>query len=134
MAILLASNTKETGPMLLVGMNSWIQPSTGTVAPLQSTQPARHSRTLRAGIATALVALALMVGIVHPAETAAYKSTSTTCTTLEAGFNYAGDQYTAAYRAGDFKTANYWATISSSLQGIYLDLNCSYSDYEGLAT
>src|SRR5215207_6968538 len=125
MAILLANNTKETGPMLLVGMNSWIQSSNGTVAPPLTpapTKPKRHARTLRAGIATALVALMLMVGIAHPAETAAYKSTSTVCTTLESGFNYAGDMYGAASRAGDTKGMNYWSKISFSLQGIYLDL------------
>jgi hypothetical protein len=98
-----------------------------------STPPAHRTGMLRAGIVTALVAVALMVGIVQPAETAAYKSTSTVCTTLEAGFNYADDRYTAAYRAGDFKSANYWGNISLGLQGAYLDLNCSYSDYEGAA-
>src|SRR5687768_5014465 len=99
MAISLASNTKETGPMLLVGMNSWIQSSTETVAPPKeprSTKPARHLGTLRAGIAMALVALMLMVGIVRPAETAAYKSESLVCTTIEAGFQYTFDKALAA--------------------------------------
>jgi hypothetical protein len=136
MTISLAENTKETGSMLLVGMNSWIQSSTGAIAPdavPSSTRSTRRPGALRAGIATALVALALMVGIAHPAETAAYKSTSTVCTTLEAGFNYASDMALAAQRAGDGKSANYWIKISFALQGTYLDLNCSYGNYEGQA-
>ena len=122
--------------MLLVGMNSWIQSSTGEVA-LHSTNslkhPSRHPGVLRAGIATALVALTLMVGFGHPAETAAYKSDSMVCTTLESGFNYASDMALAAQRAGDAKSANYWIKISFALQGTYLDLNCSYGYYEGPA-
>lgn len=122
--------------MLLVGMNSWIRSSNDAAAPLPAhpvSLARSHPNALRAGIAIALVALAMTIGIVRPAETAAYKSNSTVCTTLEAGFNYAGDMYTAAQRAGDTKTMNYWAKVSSSLQGIYLDLDCSYSNYEGPA-
>lgn len=120
--------------MLVVGMNSWIRSSNNAAVPPSSHPASRagsHPNALRAGIAVALVALALAIGVVRPAETAAYKSSSTVCTTLEAGFNYAGDMYTAAQRAGDTKTMNYWMKISMSLQGIYLDLDCSYGNYEG---
>lgn len=122
--------------MLLVGMNSWIQSSRGMDAPVGVSHkpgPTRRTGMVRAGIATALVALTLLVGFGRPAETAAYKSTSTVCTTLEAGFNYASDMAIAAERAGNIKTANYWKSISIGLQGIYLDLDCSYGFYEGPA-
>lgn len=121
--------------MMLFGVNSWIQSSTETFASQAAVVPARRPQlgVLRAGIATALVALVLMVGMAHPTETAAYKSTSTVCTTLEAGFNYASDMALAAQRAGDTKGLNYWTKITFGLQGVYLDLNCSYSYYEGPA-
>ncbi len=122
--------------MLLVGMNSWIQSSRTIDAPDRASRnpkPVPRRGLLRAGIATALVALTLLVGFGRPAETAAYKSTSTVCTTLEAGFNYASDMAIAAERAGNVKSANYWKSISLGLQGVYLDLDCSYGFYEGPA-
>ena len=69
----------------------------------------------------------------QPSGAGAYKSDSIVCTTLEAGFNYASDMALAAQRAGDTKTANYWIKISLGLQSTYLDVNCSYSFYEGPA-
>ena len=122
--------------MLLVGMNSWIQSSRTIAAPDRASRnpkPVPRRGLLRAGIATALVALTLLTGFGRPAETAAYKSTSTVCTTLEAGFNYASDMAIAAERAGNVKSANYWKSISLGLQGVYLDLDCSYGFYEGPA-
>ena len=123
--------------MLLVSLNSWIQSSRGINAPQRASHdslPAPRLGVLRAGVAIALLAFAMMVGIARPADTAAYKSTSVACTTLEAGFNYASDMAIAAERAGNFRAGSQWRDISLGLQGIYLDLNCSYGFYEGTAT
>ena len=103
--------------MLLVGMNSWTQASTGTAVP-PSAPSARQTRArsgaLRAGIASALIALTLMVGFGRPAETAAYKSNSLVCTTLEAGFNYAGDMYITTVKAYE-KNTTAWAAVAKEL-------------------
>ena len=121
--------------MMRFGVNSWTQ--TSPTAPSIDFPTAKRAKprsgVIRAGLATGLVAFALITGFARPAETAAYKSDSLVCTTLEAGFNYAGDMYVAAQRAGDTKSMNYWIKISSALQGTYLDLNCSYGYYEGPA-
>ena len=49
----------------------------------------------------------LMVGIVRPADTAAYKSESLVCTTIEAGFQYTFDKALAAKVVGDTKGFEY---------------------------
>ena len=115
--------------MLLVGMNSWIQSSTGTVAQQPAARTAKSApRTgvLRAGVAIALVALALLAGTAHPAETSAKKSTSYTCTTLESAFNATSKAYEVAVANGMTDKANLYLNTTFWLQGIYLDLNCSF--------
>lgn len=113
--------------MLLVGMNSWIQSSSGTVARERAARepgPVRRPGVLRAGIATALVALTLLVGFGRPAETAAYKSESLVCTTIEAGFQYTFDKALAAKVVGDTKGFEYWNTIAQAAQSLWYDAGC----------
>ncbi|HET9660410.1 MAG TPA: hypothetical protein VFP05_08760 [Thermomicrobiales bacterium] len=113
--------------MLLVGMNPWIQSSIRTVAPERASHAARLVRrpgALRAGIATALVALMLLVGFGRPAETAAYKSESLVCTTIEAGFQYTFDKALAAKLVGDTKGFEYWNNIAQAAQGLWYDAGC----------
>lgn len=118
---------KETGLMLLVGKNSWLPASTGTVAPRpapSSTHPWRRTGALRVGIATAAVALTLMVGFGHPATTAAYKSEGLVCTTIEAGFQYSFDKALDAKLVGDTKGFEYWNNIAQTAQGLWYDAGC----------
>jgi hypothetical protein len=92
--------------MVLVGKNSWSKTSTGALAPHpvpSSTLPGRRTGALRAGIATAAVALTLVMGFGHPATTAAYKSEGLVCTTIEAGFQYTFDKALDAKLVGDTK-------------------------------
>jgi len=120
--------------MLLVGMNSWIQSSTGTAVPLSapSARPTRQSSgALRAGIATLLVALTLLVGFGRPAETAAYKAdtaasqpASLVCAGIEAGFQYTFDKALTAKISGDTKGFEYWNTIAQAAQGLWYDAGC----------
>ncbi len=109
--------------MMLIGMNSWIQSSTGAPAP-SSKRPRRHPGALRAGIATALVALTIMVGFGRAADTAAYKSESLVCTTIEAGFQYTFSNALGAKAAGDTKGFNYWNKIAQATQGLWYDMGC----------
>jgi hypothetical protein len=127
MAIFMANNTKETGPMLLVGMNPWTQSSAGTGAPSpvpSGKLPVRGPGTLRAGIAIAMVALMLMVGFGRPAEAAAYKTESLVCTTIEAGFQYTFDKALAAKLVGDTRGFEYWNNIAQVAQGLWYDAGC----------
>jgi hypothetical protein len=113
--------------MGLVGMNSWIRTSTSAVAPrpAPSTKlPGRRTGALRAGIAAALVALTLMVGLGHPADTAAYKSESLVCTSIEAGFQYTFDKALDAKMLGDTKGFEYWNNIAQTAQGLWYDAGC----------
>ena len=113
--------------MLLVGMTSRIQSSTGTAVP-PSAPSARQTRqrsgALRAGIATALVALTLLVGFGRPAETAAYKSDSWVCTTIEAGFQYTFSKALEAKVVGDTRGFDYWNNLAQSAQGLWYDAGC----------
>ena len=79
---------------------------------------------LRAGIVAALLALIFMVGFGRPAETAAYKSESLVCTTIEAGFQYTFDKALAAKAVGDTKGFDYWNNIAQSAQGLWYDMGC----------
>ena len=113
--------------MLLVGKNSRSQTSTGAVAPNpvpSSNLPWRRTGALRAGIATAAVALTLMVGFGHPADTAAYKSESLVCTTIEAGFQYTFDKALDAKMVGDTKGFEYWNNVAQTAQGLWYDAGC----------
>ena len=113
--------------MVLVGMNSWIQSSTGTAVPQPAPSTKRAARrpgVLRAGIATALVALMLIVGFGRPAETAAYKSESLVCTTIEAGFQYTFDKALAAKIVGDTRGFDYWNNLAQAAQGLWYDAGC----------
>lgn len=117
--------------MMLVGMTSWIQSSTGAPAVQQQPVapiPKRRPGLVRAGVATALLALALIAGVAHPGETLAKKSTSPTCTTLEAGFNYAGRAAVTARLNGLNEQAENWTNMSNYLQSLYLDLDCSITN------
>jgi hypothetical protein len=127
MAISLIVRTKETGPMLLAGKNPWSQTSTGAVAPNpapSSKRPSRRTGALRAGIATAVVALTLVAGFGHPANTAAYKSESLVCTTNEAGFQYTFDKALDAKMLGDTKGFEYWNNVAQTAQGLWYDAGC----------
>ena len=108
--------------MKLIGMHSWIT-STGSSAP-SSKQSVSHPGALRAGIATALVALTLLVGFGRPADTAAFKSESLVCTTIEAGFQYTFSNALGAKAAGDTKGFTYWNTIAQATQGLWYDMGC----------
>lgn len=113
--------------MLLVGMNSWIQSSTEAIASLPAPSgkhPERHPGTLRAGIIAALIALTLMIGLGRPADTAAYKTESLVCTTIEAGFQYTFDKALTAKLAGDTKGFEYWNNIAQAAQGLWYDAGC----------
>ena len=113
--------------MMLTGMNSWIQSATGASASqtaLSHEHPSRHPGRLRAGIAAALVALTLLVGIGRPSETAAYKSESLVCTTIEAGFQYTFDKALTAKLAGDTQGFEYWNGIAQAAQGLWYDAGC----------
>jgi hypothetical protein len=90
-------------------------------------------RRIVQGTVTAGIALTMLVGF-NSGHAGAYKSVSTTCTTLEAGFNAADAAAAAAHRKGDAAGAAAWGSLSLTLQQIYLNLNCSYGNYEGLAT
>ncbi len=114
--------------MLLVGMNSWLQSSTTGHHPMPvqgKARPVQRIGILRAGIATALVALALLAGLAHPNETSAKKSTSYTCTTLESMFTATSKAYEVAIANGMTDKANQYLNTTFWLQGIYLDLDCS---------
>ena len=113
--------------MLLVGMNPWSQTSTRAVAPKSAPSSkllSRRTGVLRAGIATAAMALTLMVGFGHPAHTAAYKSESLVCTTIEAGFQYTFDKALDAKMVGDTKGFEYWNNIAQTAQGLWYDAGC----------
>lgn len=123
--------------MLLTGMTSWIQAPNGSATQPPATGVAKAPRKgmLRAGIAIALVALALVAGMAQPAETSAKKSTSTTCTTLESMFTAASKAYEVAAANGMPEKAEIYLNTTFWLQGIYLDLNCSVTPAElGQAT
>jgi len=70
------------------------------------------------------VALTLMVGFGHPAHTAAYKSESLVCTTIEAGFQYTFDKALDAKLVGDTKGFEYWNNIAQTAQGLWYDAGC----------
>lgn len=113
--------------MMLTGMNSWIQSATGGSDSHPGFAPKRSALrpgAARAGIAAALVALTLLVGIGRPAETAAYKSESLVCTTIEAGFQYTFDKALDAKLAGDTKGFEYWNGIAQAAQGLWYDAGC----------
>jgi hypothetical protein len=113
--------------MMLIGMNSWIQSSSSKQPndrPKMNTA-GRNRRGLRAGLAAGLVALALVAGIAHPAETSARKSTSLTCTTLESMFTATSKAYEVARANGLTDQANQYLNTTFWLEGIYLDLDCS---------
>jgi hypothetical protein len=119
--------SKETGTMMLTGMNSWIQSATGGAVSHPGFAPKRsalHPGAARAGIAAALVALTLLMGIGRPAETAAYKSESLVCSTIEAGFQYTFDKALTAKLAGDTKGFEYWNGIAQAAQGLWYDAGC----------
>ena len=80
-------------------------------------------RRIVQGALIAAMALTLFVGF-HPGGAKAYRSESLTCTTLEAGFNAAGDAYGAAARRGDKASANFYAKLSGALQDAWLGLDC----------
>lgn len=114
--------------MLPVGMNSWLQSSTGMAqaGPTHpATRPVQRTGVLRGGIAAALVALALLAGIAHPGDASARKSTSFTCTTLESMFTATSKAYEVAIANGLTDKANQYLNTTFWLQGIYLDLDCS---------
>jgi len=105
--------------MLLTGTRS---SSHSSHAPEKS--PAHQPGKLRAGITIALVALTLTVGFGRPAETAAYKSESLVCTTIEAGFQYTFSNALGAKAAGDTKGFTYWNNIAQATQGLWYDMGC----------
>lgn len=113
--------------MVLVGMNSWIQSSRGTGAPERAShepRPVRRIGLLRTGIATALVALTLMAGIARPAETAAYKSDSLVCTSIQAGFDYAFGRALKARAEGDTAGFQTWNALAHGAHDLWFDAGC----------
>lgn len=123
--------------MLLVGMNSWIQSSTGVVAPPSA--PAGKGRVrrpgaLRAGIATALVALTLLVGFGRPAETAAYSSDSLACTTIQAGFDYTFSKALKAKAEGDTAGFNTWNALAHGANDLWFSMGCGGEGASGTFT
>lgn len=109
--------------MAHIGIISFDRPSTDTPAPA-STRHGSRRNALRAGIATALVALMLMVGVARPADAATYKSDSLVCQTLEAAFQYTFSNAAAAKLAGNTQGFIYWNKIAQSTQGLWFDMGC----------
>jgi hypothetical protein len=102
---------------------------TGTRSSVHSSHtpetPSAHGiGRLRAGIAIALVALTLMVGFGRPAETAAYKSESLVCTTIQAGFDYAFSKALKAKVEGDTAGFNTWNTIAHGANDLWFSAGC----------
>ena len=123
--------------MLLVGMNSLIQSSTGAVAPSPAPsgkRPVRRPGALRAGIATALVALTLLLGFGRPAEIAAYKSESLACTTIQAGFDYAFSKALKAKAEGDTAGFNTWNAIAHGANDLWFGAGCGGEGASGTFT
>ena len=123
--------------MVLVGMNSWIQSSRGTGAPERASReprPVRRTGLLRAGIATALVALTLLVGFSRPAETAAYKEESLVCTTIQAGFDYAFGRALKARAEGDTAGFNTWNTLAHGANDLWFAAGCGGDGASGTFT
>ena len=112
--------------MMLFGVNSWIQTSSPapSIEPPTSNRARPRSGVIRAGLATGLVAFALIAGVARPAETAAFKSESLVCTSIEAGFQYTFDKALNAKLAGDTKGFGYWNNIAQSMQGLWYDAGC----------
>ena len=75
-------------------------------------------------VTTALVALTLLMGFGRPADTAAYKSESLVCTSIEAGFQYTFDKALDAKLVGDTKGFEYWNNIAQAAQGLWYDAGC----------
>lgn len=123
MTISLANEPKEKGPMLLKGTHSRIQSSTDANDSSINRTVSRPG-ALRAGIATALVALTLLMGFGRPSDTAAFKSESLVCTTIEAGFQYTFSNALGAKAAGDTKGFNYWNTLAQGAQSLWYDMGC----------
>ena len=71
------------------------------------------------GLAIGATALTMLVGF-NPGHVSAQKPMSTTCTTLEAGFN-AADRNMSCAPCGDAAGEPNWRKISGALQGIYLE-------------
>ncbi len=83
-----------------------------------------RSGKLRAGIATVLIALTLLVGFGRPAETAAYKEGSLVCTTIQAGFDYAFSKALKAKVEGDTAGFNTWNTIAHGANDLWFSAGC----------
>ncbi len=85
---------------------------------------------IRAGLAALLVAFALLAVVLHPGEASAKKSTSITCTTLEGMFTATSKAYEVAVANGMTEKANLYLNTTFWLQGVYLDLDCSFGPAE----
>lgn len=109
--------------MAHTGTISFDRRTTGDPA-LASTRVGSRRNALRAGIATALIALTLSTGFVRPGETAAAKPDSMVCTTLEAAFQYTFSNAAAAKLAGNTQGFTYWNKIAQSTQGLWFDMGC----------
>ena len=93
-----------------------------------------RSGKLRAGIATVLIALTLLVGFGRPAETVAYASDGMVCTTIQAGFDYAFSKALKAKVEGDTTGFKTWNAIAHGANDLWFSAGCGGEGASGTFT